>query len=226
MNKFSLLILCAGFGRRMLELTRNIPKPLLKVNNKTLLSNTINFFSDIGCNEFFINTHYLHNKIKTYVNNNFENYPLNIIYEPSILGTGGAVKNIFNYTKSKNLCVVNSDIFWQTNNKLEIIRFLKDYNDVKHCKILLSKKNNFFGLKKKDGDFNIKNDNVSNWVEGNDVIFYSGLQIVSKTIFDKTPKIFPMSEIWNKLIIDKNLSGSLMQSNIMHIGDKNAYDQF
>ena len=83
MNKFSLLILCAGFGRRMLELTRNIPKPLLKVNNKTLLSNTINFFSDIGCNEFFINTHYLHNKIKTYVSKNFENYPLNIIYEPT-----------------------------------------------------------------------------------------------------------------------------------------------
>ena len=67
---------------------------------------------------------------------------------------------------------------------------------------------------------------MSNWVEGNDVIFYSGLQIVSKTIFDKTPKIFPMNEIWNKLIIDKNLSGSLMQSNIMHVGDKNSYDQF
>ena len=88
------------------------------------------------------------------------------------------------------------------------------------------KKNNFFGLKNKDGDFNIKNEIVTNWTKGNDIIFYSGLQIVSKSIFDKTPKIFPMNEVWNKLITDKNLSGSLIQSNIIHVGDKDSYDQF
>ena len=64
MNKFSLLILCAGFGKRMLDLTTDIPKPLLKVNNKTLLSNTINFFKNLDVMKFFINTHYLHKKLK------------------------------------------------------------------------------------------------------------------------------------------------------------------
>ena len=117
MFNFSLLILCAGLGKRMSHLTKNIPKPLLKVYNKTLLANTINFFTDIGCNEIFINTHYLHNKIETYVDRNFNNYPIKLIYEPLILGTGGGIKNIFNYTKSKKICVVNSDIFWQKNNK-------------------------------------------------------------------------------------------------------------
>ena len=57
MNNFSVIILCAGFGQRMLDLTLNTPKPLLKINNKTLLGNTINFFLDIGCSEIFINTH-------------------------------------------------------------------------------------------------------------------------------------------------------------------------
>ena len=63
MSKLTLLILSAGFGKRMLDLTKNIPKPLIKVHDKTLLENTINFFSNIGFNEFFINTHYLNNKI-------------------------------------------------------------------------------------------------------------------------------------------------------------------
>ena len=27
------------------------------------------FFKDIGCDDFFINTHYLHNKIENYINN-------------------------------------------------------------------------------------------------------------------------------------------------------------
>ena len=223
MYKFSLLILCAGFGKRMLDLTIKKPKPLLNFNNKILLSNTINFFKDIGCNEFFINTHYLHTKIENYVNKNFSENNINLIFEPSILGTGGGIKNIFNYTKNKNICVVNSDIFWQKKNKLELLNFLQDYNNVTHCKILLSNKNSFFGLKKDRGDFSIKKKNVSNWSEGKDIIFYSGFQIVSKHIFKNKPKIFPMNEVWNNLIIDKNLKGTLINSNILHVGDKSSY---
>ena len=224
MIKFSLLILCGGFGKRMLDLTIDTPKPLLKFNNKTLLDNTIDFFLDVGCNEIFINTHYLHKKIESYINKNLYNYPIQLIYEPSILGTGGGVKNIFNYSKNSKICVVNSDIFWQKNNKSDILNFLKDFNDVNHCKISLSKKNNFYGLHNSKGDFNIQNGIISNWLEGNDAIYYSGLQIVSKNIFENTKNIFPMNDIWNKLIIDKNLIGGLITSKILHIGDKSSFD--
>ncbi len=225
MPKFSLLILCAGFGSRMLNLTNNIPKPLLKFKNKTFLGNTINFFKNIGCNEFFINTHYNYTLIEYYIRENFSDSSINLIYEPVILGTGGGIKNIFNYTKNKNICVVNSDIFWQEFNKADLINSLKDINDVSHCKILLSKKNDFFGLKKDKGDFSIQDGIISNWYEGEDIIFYSGFQIVSKEIFKKHKKIFPMNEVWNSLIINKNLKGSLIDSNILHVGDKKSYEE-
>ena len=221
----SLLILCAGFGKRMLNLTVNTPKPLLKVNQKTLLGNSINFFNEIGFNEIFVNTHYLHYKIESFINKTFYNYPINLIHEPSILGTGGGIKNIFNYTKSKNLCVVNSDIFWNKNNKIDIINFLTDFNNINQCKILLSKKNNFSGLKKSEGDFMIRNNIISNWSKGNEVIFYSGLQVVSKNIFDKTTNSFPINDVWNDLIVDKKLKGSLMQTNLTHVGDKNSFEE-
>ena len=224
MKNFDLLILCAGFGKRMLDLTNNIPKPLLKIKNNTLLSNTINFFSEIGCNKIYINTHYLHNKIENYVIQNFNNNSVNIIYEPSILGTGGGIKNIFNYTKNNKICVVNSDIFWENTNKHDIINFLKDFSEVTHCKILLSKNDNFSGLKKNHGDFNFINGNVKNWDKGSEIIFYSGLQILSKDVFQKMPKVFSMNDIWNGLIIDKQLKGSIMPSKILHIGDKKSFD--
>ena len=35
------LILCAGFGRRLLPLTQTVPKPLLKIGESTLLEKTI-----------------------------------------------------------------------------------------------------------------------------------------------------------------------------------------
>ena len=148
MKNFTLMILCAGFGSRMLNLTRSTPKPLLKYKNKVLLKNTIDFFTNIGCDEILINTHYLHNKIKKYLDKNFKKYPIKIIYEKKILGTGGGVKNIFNHTKRKNICVVNSDIFWTKKNKSHIQYFLGNYREVSHCKMLLSKDINFLGLKK------------------------------------------------------------------------------
>ena len=47
---------------------------------------------------------------------------------------------------------------------------------------------------------------------------------MSKKIFNSTAKSFSMNDIWNNLIIDKNLNGQLLESKIMHIGDKYSYD--
>ena len=225
MVNLPILILCAGFGKRMLNLTSNTPKPLLKINNKTMLENTINFFQSIGCDNFYINTHYKYYKIKNYLINKFHKQNINLIYEPKILGTGGAINNIFNYTKSKNICVVNADIYWRNKNKIDLINFLQDFKKVEYCKLLLSSEKNFFGLKKKYGDFNIQNNIVSKWIKGNKVFYYSGCQIISKNVFNKKMKIFSINKIWDELIIQQNLKGNLLNSDILHIGDKNSFDE-
>jgi len=222
MKNFTLMILCAGFGSRMLNLTRKTPKPLLKYKNKILLKNTIEFFTNIGCDEIFVNTHYLHNKIKKYLDENFKNYPIQIVYEKKILGTGGAVKNIFNHTKRKKICIVNSDIFWIKENKLHIEHFINNYQNVSHCKMLLSKDINFLGLKKEKGDFTLKRNVVDNWKKNNEKLYYSGFQIVSKNIFNNRNKIFPMNKIWRKLIKKNQIKGYEIPSKIRHIGDKKS----
>ena len=49
------LILCAGYGKRLLPLTEDIPKPLLKVKNINLLDNTLEFLQSIGISKIKIN---------------------------------------------------------------------------------------------------------------------------------------------------------------------------
>jgi len=223
MPRFSLLILCAGFGKRMLDLTSNMPKPLLQFNNKVLLGNTIDFFYNIGCDEIIINTHYQCEKIHSYITKNYNNHNIKIIYEPHILGTGGGVKNIFNYTSSKKICVVNSDIFWKKNNIPEITSFIGDCNDVQNCKILLSNKKNFLGLKNKEGDFYHSNGLIFHTKINNEKLYFTGLQILTSDIFTDTNKNFSMNEIWNKLIVNKKLNGSIIYSKITHVGDKSSF---
>ena len=219
------MIMCAGFGSRMLDLTKNKPKPLLKIKNITLLENSINFFLSIGCNRIFINTHYLYKDIENFIKKNFKDYPISLVYEPVILGTGGGIKNIFNFTKKENILVSNSDILWQDKNKKDIINFARDINDIKNCKLLLSKEKNFLGLKSSNGDFRIINNKVSRWTKEDEIIFYSGLQIVSPNIFKNTTNIFPMNTIWDNLIKQNNLIGEVIDSKITHIGDKKSFEE-
>ena len=46
------LILCAGFGSRLSPITLEKPKPLLELNNITLLENTINLIKELGVKKF------------------------------------------------------------------------------------------------------------------------------------------------------------------------------
>ena len=62
------MILAAGFGSRIQPLTRDCPKPLLKIGNETLLSNTIKFLETFGIEKIVINVHYLKEQIVEYIN--------------------------------------------------------------------------------------------------------------------------------------------------------------
>jgi len=62
------MILAAGFGKRILPLTLNCPKPLLKIGDETLLSNTLKFLESFGIKQAVINVHYLREQIIDYIN--------------------------------------------------------------------------------------------------------------------------------------------------------------
>ena len=64
------LILCAGLGKRLNPLTLEKPKPLLELNNITLLENTINLIKALGIEKIILNTFHLKHQIKAYLNEN------------------------------------------------------------------------------------------------------------------------------------------------------------
>ena len=65
------MILAAGYGRRLLPLTEVTPKPLLEVNGKSLIQRNIEILIDSGFDEFVINISYLGQMIKEHVNHTF-----------------------------------------------------------------------------------------------------------------------------------------------------------
>ena len=57
------IILSAGYGKRLNPMTLSKPKPLLEINKKTLLENTIYILEKFGIEEIMINVHYLSDQI-------------------------------------------------------------------------------------------------------------------------------------------------------------------
>ena len=107
-----------------------------------------------------------------------------LVYESQILDTGGGVKNSIKYFDSKNFLVVNADIYWDESNINDVNNFIDIIDQFENYFLLLSNQKNTIGIERSYGDFVIHNDYVRRWMEGDPVIFFSGLQILNPKIFD------------------------------------------
>lgn len=86
------MILAAGRGERMLPITKNIPKPLIKFNNQFLIEYAIKSLIAAGINEIVINVHHLKEQIKATLKDGSQ-WGIKIIYseESELLDTGGGI---------------------------------------------------------------------------------------------------------------------------------------
>ena len=222
-KSFSAMILAAGYGKRMLSLTKEIPKPLVKINNIPLLKNSIDFLYRIGCKKIVINTHYKHNLIFEFIQEISINYDIKISYEKNILDTAGGVKNAMRLFDDDNIIVTNSDIFWKKENEIDVINLINNFNSKEECRLLLVDKEKAHGLINKVGDFSLNNNYVKRWEEGKKILYYSGLQLISLNILNSFfLSKFSFNDVWDLQIKKNALYGNLMLSNLYHVGNENG----
>jgi len=213
------LILCAGYGKRLAPITDDIPKPLLKIKNVNLLDNTLKFVASIGINKIKINTFYLSEQIKNFIEK--KNYPLNIDIindGEKILDTGGGIYNLIKNSDEEDFVTFNPDTLWNSNyintfNEMEKFYFK---NKAKNLLMLVNKDKSFDTRFK--GDFSLNKNKLSKEIK-NDFI-YTGCQILNKKVFQKiNSNIFSISEIWNDLIDNKELYGYESLNEFIHLTD-------
>ena len=219
------IILSAGYGKRLRPLTKDCPKSLLKINNETLLSNSINFLSLYGVKEIIINVHYLADQIIDYIDNNNFNLDIKIVNDGKvILNTGGGILNMIKSSSESDFLTFNPDTVWNKNYAKHIKNMEKFYfsNQIKNILLLVNKSFSFD--KKLKGDFNL----VENKVRKDDYnnLIYTGCQIINKDLF-KSHLInnFSISEIWNQLVYKDELYGYESSENFYHLSNHEVYKE-
>ena len=220
------MILAAGFGKRIHPLTLELPKPLLKIGEETLLSNTIKFLVLFGIEQIVINIHYLGEQIVDYINKNKFNLSINLITEKDkILDTGGGVLNAIHYFNNEPFLIINPDTIWNPNylKELKSLEKLLINNKKNKCSLLIVNKKKSYDQSFK-GDFNLKN-NLLNRNKKDDLNYiYTGMQIIKPEAFSGfNMKIFSMNRIWDKLIEGDELYGIESNVNFLHVSTLDVY---
>ena len=218
------MILSAGYGKRLNPLTLKCPKPLLKLYNETLLSNTIKFLESYGIKQAVINVHYLGDQIIDYVKKNKFNLNIKIIKEEEkILDTGGGILNAIQHFDEAFLCI-NPDTIWSLEYIKELNLLEKDFFIKKSkCSMLVVNKQKSFD-KSFSGDFNLENGLINRKNKDNLQYIYTGLQFIRPEIFkDINKKVFSVNVIWNNLIESKELYGFKSNNNFLHVSTLNVY---
>lgn len=89
------IILAAGKGERLKEITSTIPKPMIEIMGKPVLEYNINWLNRYDIKDIYINLHHLPEVIKDYFKDGSRwGARITYSYETKLLGTAGAVRKI------------------------------------------------------------------------------------------------------------------------------------
>lgn len=230
------LILAAGKGTRMKELTKNTPKPLLKAGNKPILEHILIKLKVVGITDIVIIVGYLKDQIIDYFGNG-EKFGLNINYiEQKIQnGTGAAVLLGNKLLNDVPFLLLNGDVWIETDDYINFKKSFTDYNPdilVGMMKvddpyyggaIYLDKNNTILNIVEKPA----KGTSETNFIN-------AGIYVFKPVIFEYLMKIKPSSrneyelpDAINLMLNTKKylIKGSELKQPWLDIGNKEALEE-
>jgi mannose-1-phosphate guanylyltransferase len=104
-------VLGAGLGTRLRPLTEAMPKPLIPIFQKPLITFALDHLRGAGVESFIINTHHLGAQFeKLFGGGTYDGHPLRLVHEPNLLGTGGGIKNVEGLLRPEPFIAYSGDL--------------------------------------------------------------------------------------------------------------------
>ena len=109
-------VLAAGLGKRLRPLTDELPKPLIPIFQKPLITFALDHLIAAGVNRFVINTHRLPELFQAFFHRgDYGGHPITLVHEPDLLETGGGIKNVEGELGADPFLTYSGDILTDVN---------------------------------------------------------------------------------------------------------------
>ena len=196
----AVMIFAAGFGTRMKELTRDVPKPMIPVAGKPLIDHALDLTDAAGLKHRVANVHYKPEALIRHLN------AREVIVSDerdAILETGGGLKHARPLLPKAPLFTMNSDAVFQGPNPFKVLQHAWDPNQM-GALLLMIPPAQAHGTDSK-GDFSI---NATGALSRGAGFIYSGIQIIHpQSLNGIEDEAFSLNVVWNELQSQGRLYG-------------------
>jgi mannose-1-phosphate guanylyltransferase len=119
-------VLGAGLGMRLRPLTEDLPKPLIPIFQKPLITFVLDHLIAAGVTNFVINTHHRAEAFRDFFSGgSYRGHLVQLVREEEILGTGGGIKNIERLLSREPFVVYSGDIL----TDIDLARLLTEHEE-------------------------------------------------------------------------------------------------
>lgn len=123
------VIMAGGKGTRLMPLTKDTPKPLLKVGDKPIMEHNVDRLAEYGIDDFWFSVNYLGEQIEHYFKDGaHKNIQIEYVWEKEPLGTIGAVAQIKNM-QHDYILITNSDLLTNLDYEAFFLDFIEKEAD-------------------------------------------------------------------------------------------------
>jgi len=118
------VLLAGGFGTRLSEYTKTIPKPMINIAGKPILLHIMKFYAKQGFKNFYIALGYKGEMIKKFFNKKFFDWNIKLIETGKNTMTGGRLKKLKKYIGKETFMMTYGDGLSNVNLK-KLLKFHK-----------------------------------------------------------------------------------------------------
>lgn len=203
------MVLAAGLGRRMLPLTEQLPKPLVKVAGRTLLDRALDVLVSAGVGRAVVNLHYLGDHVERHLHDQPPALAVRFADERAqLLETGGGIANALPLLESDPFLALNADNLWAGDSPVAPLVDAWDGSRMDALLLLVPRAN--AQCHDGPGDFNLlPSGQLARRGDAATADYvYTGLQMLSKRLFeDVWVEPFSMNRLWDRAAAAGRLCG-------------------
>lgn len=176
------VLMAGGKGERLRPLTENIPKPLLKVGEKSIIDYNIDRLISYGVEHISVTVNYLKEQIEDHFKKEREGIKIECVREPRFLGTIGSIQFVETF-HNDTILLMNSDLFTNIDYEDFYLHFINNDADMSVAAVPYSV-NIPYGIFELEGREiqGVKEKPIYNYYAN------AGIYLIKKKHLDKIPK--------------------------------------
>lgn len=198
------MVMAAGKGTRMMPLTADCPKPLIRVAGTTLLDHVLDQLRTAGVGRIVVNVHYLADRIEEHLASNAADFAVTVSDERELLrDTGGGLVQALPLIEADPFFCVNADNWWVDEGGNALVDMARMWDEQRMDVLMLVVPFERAGNTQGDGDFDMDEDGrlSREGAKRHRPFVWTGIQMLSRRVVCDPPSdVFSTNTFWDRAI--------------------------